>query len=43
MAKKLPFFKFDAFEWIKGNVQLLSPKEKGIFIELLARIWAVNR
>ena len=42
MAKKLPFFKFDALEWIKGNVQILEPVEKGIFVELLARIWAEN-
>ena len=39
---KLPFFKFDAAAWLTGKVQLLTPSEKGIFIDLLARIWHEN-
>ncbi len=39
---KLPFFKFDAAAWLTGKVQLLTPAEKGIFIDLLARIWHEN-
>jgi len=35
----LPYFKFNVLDWIKGKVQLLSNEEKGIFIELCARIW----
>jgi len=38
----LPFFKFDAMDWIKGKVQLLTNEQKGIFIEVCARIWAEN-
>lgn len=38
----LPFFKFDAAAWLTGKVQLLTPLEKGIFIDLLARIWHEN-
>jgi uncharacterized protein YdaU (DUF1376 family) len=40
--RKLPFFKFDALAWLKGKVQLLSVTEKGIYIELIVRIWAEN-
>lgn len=42
MGKNLPFFKFDADAWLTGKVQLLSPIEKGIFIDLIARIWKEN-
>jgi len=38
----MPFFKFDAGAWLTGKVQLLTPAEKGIFIDLLARIWYEN-
>lgn len=38
----LPFFKFDAGAWLTGKVQLLTPAEKGIFIDLVARIWYEN-
>lgn len=38
----LPFFKFDAGAWLTGKVQLLTSAEKGIFIDLLARIWHEN-
>ena len=42
MSAKLPFFKFDAAAWLTGKVQLLTPAEKGIFIDLLARMWHEN-
>lgn len=35
----LNFFKFDASAWLTGKIQLLSAEEKGVFIELIARIW----
>lgn len=38
----MPFFKFDAAAWLTGKVQLLTPAEKGIFIDLLARMWHEN-
>lgn len=40
--QKLPFFKFDADNWLTGKIQLLSATEKGIFIDLLARMWKQN-
>lgn len=42
MPKALPFFKFDSDAWLTGKIQLLSAPEKGIFIDLLARIWKEN-
>ena len=42
MPKALPIFKFDADEWLTGKIQLLSAQEKGIFIDLVARIWKEN-
>lgn len=36
---KLEFFKFDCAAWLTGKVQLLSAEEKGVFIEIVARIW----
>lgn len=42
MSKKLPFFKFDTDSWLTGKIQLLSATEKGIFIDLIARIWHEN-
>lgn len=41
-SKKLPFFKFDADDWLTGKIQLLTMEEQGIFINLLARIWREN-
>lgn len=35
----LNFFKFDASAWLTGKIQLLSAEEKGVFVELIARIW----
>jgi len=40
MAERMDWFKFEPLEWIKGNVQLLDQSQKGIYIELIARIWA---
>ena len=42
MPKALPFFKFDADAWLTGKIQLLSAQEKGIFIDLVARMWKEN-
>ena len=35
----LSFFKFSPEQWLTGKIQLLSAVEKGIFIDLAARIW----
>jgi uncharacterized protein YdaU (DUF1376 family) len=35
----MPFLKFDPGLWLKGKVQLLTAEEKGIFIELMVRVW----
>ena len=35
----MSFFKFSPESWLTGKIQLLSTEEKGIFIELAARIW----
>lgn len=40
--KKMPnlsFFKFSPEQWLTGKIQLLSAVEKGIYIDLAARIW----
>lgn len=42
MSKQLPFFKFDTDSWLTGKIQLLTATEKGIFIDLIARIWHEN-
>lgn len=42
MSKPLPFFKFDTDSWLTGKIQLLTAAEKGIFIDLIARIWHEN-
>ena len=42
MSRALPFFKFDADDWLTGKIQLLSALEKGVFIDLVARIWKEN-
>jgi len=39
MSRKLPFFKFDADAWLLGKIQLMSAAHRGIFINLIARIW----
>jgi len=39
---KTPFFKFNADAWLTGKIQTLSAQEKGIFIDLVARIWKEN-
>lgn len=36
---KMPFFKFDVSQWLTGKIQLLTATEKGIFIDLVARIF----
>lgn len=35
----LSFFKFSPEQWLTGKIQLLSAVEKGIYIDLAARIW----
>lgn len=38
-SMKKPWFKFIANEWLSGSIQLLSPEEKGTFIDLVSLIW----
>ena len=38
----LPYFKFNIHNWLTGSIQLLSPEEKGTFIDLCAMIWQEN-
>ena len=33
------FFKFESSSWLTGKIQLLTLQEKGLYIELVARIW----
>lgn len=40
--QKIPFFKFDTDAWLTGNIQALTAEEKGIFIDLVSRIWKKN-
>lgn len=40
--QKIPFFKFDTDAWLTGKIQLLTATEKGIFIDLISRIWKEN-
>ena len=40
MANSLPYYKFEANAWLTGKIQLCTHEEKGIFTDLLARIWA---
>lgn len=42
MSQKMPFFKFDTDSWLTGKIQLLTATEKGIFIDLVSRIWKEN-
>jgi hypothetical protein len=39
MAKELPFFKFNATEWITGNISYESYELQGVFIKLCAEYW----
>lgn len=38
----ISFLKFDADAWLTGKVQMLSPQEKGIFIDMVALAWKEN-
>lgn len=38
----MSFFKFNTEEWLTGKYQLLSPDEKGIFVDIVARLWMNN-
>ena len=42
MAKELPFFKFNASEWITGNISFESYELQGLFIKLCAEYWNRN-
>jgi len=42
MAKELPFFKFNAAEWITGNISYESYELQGAFIKLCAEYWNRN-
>jgi hypothetical protein len=42
MAKELPFFKFNASEWITGNISYESYELQGVFIKLCAEYWNRN-
>ena len=39
MAKELPFFKFNASEWLTGNISYESYELQGLFIKLCAEYW----
>lgn len=39
MAKDLPYFKFDAAEWINGNITLEDFYLQGVFINVCAYYW----
>lgn len=39
MAKELPFFKFNAGEWLTGNISYESYELQGVFIKLCAEYW----
>ena len=42
MAKYLPFFKFDADDYLTGKIQLCDMETQGIFTNLCAMIWREN-
>jgi len=42
MAKELPFFKFNASEWLTGNISYESYELQGVFIKLCAEYWNRN-
>lgn len=39
MSKELPFFKFNATEWITGNISYERYELQGAFIKLCAEYW----
>lgn len=39
MAKTLPYFKFDASEWISGSITLEDYEAQGVFINVCAYYW----
>jgi hypothetical protein len=39
MAKELPYFKFDAAEWINGSITLEDFETQGLFINICAHYW----
>lgn len=39
MAKELPYFKFDAAEWINGSITLESYSAQGLFINICSHYW----
>ncbi len=42
MAKHLPFFKFDATEYLTGKIQFCDMETQGVFTNLCARLWSEN-
>lgn len=42
MSKELPFFKFNATEWITGNISYESFEIQGAFISVCAEYWNRN-
>lgn len=34
-----PWFKFQAVEWLTGNIRFLSAEEQGVFITICALVW----
>ena len=42
MSKELPFFKFNATEWITGNISYESFELQGTFISVCAEYWNRN-
>ena len=42
MSKELPFFKFNATEWITGNISYESFELQGAFISICAEYWNRN-
>lgn len=40
MSKELPYFKFNAAEWLQGDITLESFKTQGIFINICAYYWS---
>jgi hypothetical protein len=39
MAKELPYFKFDAAEWISGEITLEDLTTQGVFVNICAYYW----
>ncbi len=40
--REMPYWKFYPSEWFMGDIELLSPVAKGVFIELCALYWHKN-